>query len=56
MSYDVVIVCGSAVIKMRRSNSWSESYEDFAVAEENAEPAESSRDADKDRHDKIWSV
>jgi len=42
-----------AVIKMRRSNSWSESYEDFTVAEESSEPAESSKEMDKDR---IWSV
>jgi len=40
---------------MRRSNSWSEAYEDFAVAEENhTEPTEGSRESDKDAHDKIW--
>jgi len=40
----IVSVTGcSAVVKMRRSNSWSESYEDFAAADENvSEPAESS--------------
>jgi len=53
----VVGVCCAAVIKMRRSNSWSESYEDFAVAEEsNPEPAESIRESNKDGRDKIWSV
>ena len=40
----IVSVTGcSAVVKMRRSNSWSESYEDFAAADENvSEPAENS--------------
>ena len=48
--------CALAVSKMRRSNSWSEAYEDFAMTEENTEPAENSKENDKDRHDKIWSV
>lgn len=45
-----------AVSKIRRSNSWSEAYEDFAMMEENTEPAENCRETDKDRHDKMWLV
>jgi len=51
----VFAVC-LAVIKMRRSNSWSEAYEDFAVTEENTELADSGKDTDKDRQDNLWSV
>ena len=47
-------VCVCAVVsKMRRSNSWSESYEDFAVTDDNTEHAEVSKTTDKARHDQV---
>jgi len=43
-------------MKIRRSNSWSQSYEDFTMSEDTAEPAETSRETDRDRLDKTWWV
>ena len=54
IAYTCVCVCVCAVVsKMRRSNSWSESYEDFAVTDDNTEHAEVSKTTDKARHDQV---